>query len=146
MTIMAPLGLLLGGHYTRLRKKRGWRCRCGPIRGGTQTEWERHNIQSSGYARCHDRQTAIQVQWVSLLVAKKKWREWMIKDGTGQRKIEQGTNEDTGGLLWVTCYHQGEQWLFVVLLKPGFSTCHFILLLCSYFCFAEILDSNPSAS
>lgn len=23
MTIMAPLGLLLGGHYTRLRKKNG---------------------------------------------------------------------------------------------------------------------------
>lgn len=68
----------------------------------------------------------------------------MIKDGTGQRKIEQGTNEDTGGLLWVTCYHQGEQWLFVVLLNLEFQL--FILLLCSYVCFAEILDSNPSAS
>lgn len=40
---------------------------------GRETDWvrERHNTQSSSYSRCHDRQTAIQVQWVSLLSGKR---------------------------------------------------------------------------
>lgn len=40
---------------------------------GRDTDWvrERHNTQSSSYSRCHDRQTAIQVQWVSLLSGKR---------------------------------------------------------------------------
>lgn len=35
----------------------------------------------------------------------------MIKDRAGQRKIEQGTNEEMGGLLYFTHYHQAEQCL-----------------------------------
>lgn len=40
---------------------------------GRDADWvrERHNTQSSSYSRCHDRQTAFQVQWVSLLSGKR---------------------------------------------------------------------------
>lgn len=40
---------------------------------GRDADWvrERHNTQSSSYSRCHHRQTAIQVQWVSLLSSKR---------------------------------------------------------------------------
>ena len=40
---------------------------------GRDADWVRgrHNTQSSSYSRCHDRQTAIQVQWVSLLSGKR---------------------------------------------------------------------------
>ena len=40
---------------------------------GRDADWvrERHNTQSSSYSTCHDRQTAIQVQWVSLLSSKR---------------------------------------------------------------------------
>lgn len=53
----------------------------------------------------------------------------MIKDEKGQRKIEQGTNEDMGGLLYLTCYHQADQCLFVVLVNMDF------LLIVLFCCF-----------
>lgn len=66
MTIMAPLGLQLGGHYATLKKERGegvMKMLVGSHQGRDADRGrERHNTQSSGDARCHDRQTATEVR------------------------------------------------------------------------------------
>lgn len=56
----------------------------------------------------------------------------MIKDETGQRNKEEGTNEDREGLLRFTRYRQAEQRLFVILMSVDFQL---VFLFC---CFVHI--------
>lgn len=71
---------------------------------------ERHNTQSSGDARCHDRQTATEVRWVSLLSGK-KWRgKGWLRRGEGNDKFCKGTMRTLG---WASLAHC-RQTLFLV--------------------------------
>lgn len=81
---------------------------------------ERHNTQSSGDARCHDRQTATEVRWVSLLSGK-KWRgKGWLRRGEASGKCCKGTMRTLG---WASLAHcsKAQLWeMFLCIKKMSF--------------------------
>lgn len=135
MTIMAPLGLQLGGHYaTQKKRKEGGRGSAamkmlvgshqGRNAGGCR---ERHNTQSSGDARCHDRQTAAEVRWVSLLSGK-KWRgKGWLRRGGGNSNVARAQWGHRGGPHWliVVRHSFSGAFMFFKIVSRGLFPWHF---------------------